>query len=260
MKTLATLSLISIFTSSIAFAGGFGGPGPFRNESSLPSGTDGTYNASLRGPNLSGVFRFQISSGTQSADILNPLPAVPSGIYSARGNSWVAWYEGIVYRGLTDASIFRGSVAGVLDPLVGSDFQRTQPNQPSRGNEINTVSIETVTNIPEQQLPGNVTIDPYTITRGYERNTQGAPLPALSPPLNLITPPAVNSTLMGGQFSGTIKNNSPTGNMSGAGKFTVVENSGTITADGGGIAPNQQQFTSKDIKFRWRGARVDTGS
>lgn len=121
MKTAASLFATALLFSILsASAGGFGGPGPFRNNSPLPTGTDGTYNASLRGANLSGVFRFTISNGSQGGDLIVP-PAVggrvSAGTYT-RPNTWVAFYQGNVVRGLTDAAIVENKVSGTLDPLL----------------------------------------------------------------------------------------------------------------------------------------------
>jgi hypothetical protein len=253
MKTLATLSLVSIFTSSVALAGGFGGPGPFRNDSPLPTGTDGTYNASLRGSNTSGIFRFSISAGTQSADILPVNPtAVGPAIYSGRNNSWVAWYEGIVYRGLTDAAIIEGNVSGVLDPMQGIGVQINPPPAPALST-VTEVTGPIVTTFPADPLvpqPGEITTAPYTSTSTTTSTTTITQAPAVPGP----------NAVVGGQFSGSINSNSPTGSMSGNGLFVVVENLGPVAGDGTIRDTTDPQFVSKEVKFRWRGARVNTGA
>jgi len=101
MKTLATLSLVSIFTSSMALAGGFGGPGPFRNGSPLPTGTDGKYQAVATANNVTGIFGFEISGGLQTS--------------RANSNNWVFFVDGEVVRGSTTANISEGKVTGVFD-------------------------------------------------------------------------------------------------------------------------------------------------
>ncbi len=96
-------SLTIIATPSVAFAGGFGGPPPFRNGSPLISGIDGSYQATARGQNVTGIFRFQYANGSQTT--------------ASNPNSWVFFVNGEVQRGRTDASIAEGSVSGVLDSL-----------------------------------------------------------------------------------------------------------------------------------------------
>jgi hypothetical protein len=104
MKTLATLSLISIFSSSIAFAGGFGGPAPFQNESPLPTGTDGTYQCVASGLNATGLITWQINNGVQTS--------------ATADNKWIMFVDGQVLSGQTSANISDGKVAGVLDTTV----------------------------------------------------------------------------------------------------------------------------------------------
>ena len=97
MKTpLTILAVLSIVAP--LHAGSFGGPPPFTNGSPLPSGTDGSYQASIRGKNLSGVVKFAQSNGTQSAT----------------GNTYAVFFQGLVYTGNTDVSIMNSKISGVL--------------------------------------------------------------------------------------------------------------------------------------------------
>lgn len=89
-----------------AQAGGFGGPGPFRNGSPLPSGTDGVYSAVANGTNLTGLFYFTLSGGLQTQ--------------GSRGNSWVFFVDGQTLRGTTSANVANGKVAGILDSGVST--------------------------------------------------------------------------------------------------------------------------------------------
>lgn len=116
MKT--ALSLLALIASiSFGHAGGFGGPPPFTNSSPLPSGTDGTYEAAVRGQNLTGIFGFQIQNGVQTA--------------AQNENTWVIFVRGNVYEGTTQASIAGNSnITGVLDgntSTVGENGQITLP-------------------------------------------------------------------------------------------------------------------------------------
>jgi hypothetical protein len=120
MKYVASLIALVLFGAALpASAGSFGGPAPFRNGSPLATGTDGLYNASLRGTNLSGVFRFSISKGSQN--LLDPDPI---------SNTWVAFYQGNIIRGNTDAAIIENKVSGTLDPLIPRPDQGIQPGIP----------------------------------------------------------------------------------------------------------------------------------
>jgi len=110
---LLTLSLIVL--GGFAQAGGFGGPPPFTNGSPLVTGIDGSYQASARGKNLSGVFRFTYSNQTQSSTVSDSTVLNPDGILSDPGNDYVFFVNGVTYRGLTQASITQSHVSGVFD-------------------------------------------------------------------------------------------------------------------------------------------------
>jgi hypothetical protein len=263
-----TLSLLAITIGGLAtsMAGGFGGPGPFRNNSPLPTGTDGLYNASMRGDNLSGILRFSINNGSQGGDITTPNPTILGGAYGARTNSWVAWYEGIVYRGLTDAAIIEGQVAGVLDVMNAPAARQGQPTSPVTGNITQTSensfedendSPTTTTAIDVVNPNGTVTtIGPGagTITTVQGNSNEST----INTPVQF--PPGINTTLMGGEFSGSIDMNSPTGAMKGSGRFAVIENLGTVDSDLEPRGPNNPQFVADEVSFKWRGARVFSGT
>ena len=72
MKIPAAL-LILIVASEYLHASA--GPPPFTNGSPLVSGVDGSYQATARGRNLTGVFRFTYSGGRQTSN-----PQLPTGI------------------------------------------------------------------------------------------------------------------------------------------------------------------------------------
>lgn len=110
MKFAFSLFALAL-TVTFAQAGGFGGPPPFTNGSPLVSGVDGSYQATARGRNLTGVFRFTYSGGRQtSAPTLSA-----NGVLSDPYNDYVFFVEGYSYRGLTQANVNDGSVSGVLD-------------------------------------------------------------------------------------------------------------------------------------------------
>ena len=99
MKTF----LLSITFALLAFdcyAGNFG-PAPFRNGSPLVTGVDGTYQATARSQNVTGIFRFAYSGGIQTAN--------------ARQNSWIFFVNGQVIRGAVEAALDDSSLTGTLD-------------------------------------------------------------------------------------------------------------------------------------------------
>jgi len=99
-------SLLAILAASTAHAGSFGGPPPFSNGSALVTGVDGSYQATARATNVSGVFRFQYSGGLQTA--------------STTKNNWVFFAGGQIQRGSVTASLDNSSVTGVLDSVAAS--------------------------------------------------------------------------------------------------------------------------------------------
>ncbi len=89
--------MLSVLTAGSLQAGGFGGPPPFTNGSPLPEGTDGVYQASARGKNLSGIISFTHSGGLQEP-----------------GGRWTIFHQGEVFTGSTDTAIMDGKISGVL--------------------------------------------------------------------------------------------------------------------------------------------------
>jgi hypothetical protein len=102
MKAAFSL-LVLIATMNLARAGSFAGPPPFTNDSPLPSGTDGTYQAVASGINLTGVFSFVISGGLQTSD------------QSTTINGWVFFVDGNIFQGSVLAAISQSKVVGLLN-------------------------------------------------------------------------------------------------------------------------------------------------
>jgi hypothetical protein len=114
MKTV--FSLRAIFaTIGFAQAGGFGGPPPFTNGSPLISGVDGSYQATARGKNLTGVFRFAYSGGRQSSNPTLPSGDSVEGLLVDPYNDYVFFVDGMSYRGMVQANVNTDAIAGVLD-------------------------------------------------------------------------------------------------------------------------------------------------
>jgi len=99
-RTLLICLYIAI-VAPVSYAGNFG-PAPFRNGSPLVSGVDGTYQATARAENLTGIFRFAYSGGSQTQ--------------ADNQNSWIFFVNGQVQRGQVVASINQSSLNGILDP------------------------------------------------------------------------------------------------------------------------------------------------
>ena len=98
MKTACSLLVL---IASATYASASAGPPPFTNGSPLVSGVDGSYQATVRGKNLSGIFRFSYTSGNQTdTDI---------------GNSYAIFADGQCYTGDVHAAINTDTVGGVLD-------------------------------------------------------------------------------------------------------------------------------------------------
>jgi len=98
MKTAFTLLFL---VASITLAKASSGPPPFTNGSPLVSGVDGSYQATVRGTNISGIIRFSYSGGNQTATVA--------------GNAYAIFVEGQSYRGNVQAAINTDTIGGVLD-------------------------------------------------------------------------------------------------------------------------------------------------
>ena len=102
MKFLLLLSFSFVLSSTLSHAGNMFGPAAFRNGSPLVSGVDGTYQATARASNITGIFRFAYSGGSQTT--------------TQRQNNWIFFREGQVIRGDVEASIDESSLTGILAP------------------------------------------------------------------------------------------------------------------------------------------------
>lgn len=115
MKVAVSLFAL-IFTTVLAQAGSFGGPPPFTNGSPLITGVDGSYQATARNTNLTGIFRFTYINGRQTSAA--DFPAFDDSIETLMldpYNDYVFFVNGLSYRGLVQANINGGSIGGVLD-------------------------------------------------------------------------------------------------------------------------------------------------
>ena len=119
------VSLTLFFAPLAAHAGNMFGPAPFRNGSPLSSGTDGIYQAVATAPNLTGIFSWAISGGSQTA--------------AQQDNKWIFFVDGQVLSGATVANVSEGKISGILD-------SNTQSGIPTNGN--GTIQLPLVFIIP----------------------------------------------------------------------------------------------------------------
>lgn len=132
MKKLLFPLAISSALLAQSFAGSFG-PGPWASGAYYPGGTDGKYQASVTGNNISGVIGFSIregSPGTLSTDTQNnqgseeddasastiQAATTASTVFDQTQNYFVIFVEGRTYTGLAVASVnvLANSVVGSL--------------------------------------------------------------------------------------------------------------------------------------------------
>lgn len=100
MKLFLLLALYLLLSSFDSIAGNFG-PAPFRNGSPLVSGNDGTYQATARAENVTGIFRFAYSGGSQTG---NPSQ-----------NNWIFFIGGQIQKGTVQANLSDSNLNGIFD-------------------------------------------------------------------------------------------------------------------------------------------------
>jgi hypothetical protein len=120
LPVLCTFAILASIGAT--HAGSFGGPPPFTDQSPLQSGIDGSYQATARGTNVTGVIRFAYSNGVQSSQ--------------GTANQYQFFVNGEVVSGGVTASITGKELAGVLG---GSDF--TVPSNSNGSTELPIVFI-----------------------------------------------------------------------------------------------------------------------
>ncbi|MFA7345810.1 MAG: hypothetical protein WC003_16035 [Terrimicrobiaceae bacterium] len=163
MKRSIALLLIA-FAAATANAGSIGGPPPFTNGSPLTTGIDGSYQASARGKNLSGVIRFAISGGVQTFGTAS----LSNDTVQRGNNSWAIFYQGRLYKGLTEAGISDSSITGVLS---ASDITPTAINnlQTSSG-----IQITTDTAFPQEALIQGQNLSGYFTATMSQKSPTGS--------------------------------------------------------------------------------------
>ncbi len=191
MKT--TFSLLFLI-ASITFAKASAGPPPFTNGSPLISGVDGSYQASVRGSNLSGVIRFAYSGGVQTT--------------SFTGNRWVIFYQGQVFSGLTTAAINDGDISGVLETANSISALGESSSSDSSSNDTANTGTSSIVSTGSLAPFGSITTTGTTAATSSSTST-GSTI------TSFVTAPA-------GFFNAELDNNSPTGSFSGKGELAAI--------------------------------------
>jgi hypothetical protein len=245
MKILAAL-LVLILASQYLHASA--GSPPFTNGSPLVSGVDGKYQATARGKNLTGVFRFTYANGSQTSS-----PQLPTGnsvpdLLTDPYNDYVFFVEGQVYRGLVQANINVGSVAGVLDNGAAGLFN---------GGSLSPSSTTTAS--PTATPTASPTATP---TASPTATPTASPTPQTTSSTQTST--VNNQLFMSGFFNGCIDQNSPFACFSGRGEVTVnvVIQNPVITSDVTSPVFNANQVVQpvSVVKFKFHGVRNATGT
>lgn len=222
-----------VFTAAFAQAGSFGGPPPFTNGSTLVTGVDGSYQATARSTNLTGVFRFTYINGrqTSAADFPSFDDDIESLILDPY-NDYVFFVDGYTYRGLTQANINGNQVGGVLD----------------NGSANAANYFGNVADVEQEGLAVGGPLDGTASIPGTGLTTE-------------VTP--AGST-MAGEFNGTIDTSSSNYAFSGKGTVTVtiytvqlVVTDFSQDADSTQITytPSIVPFSSSNRSFNFRGIR-----
>ena len=244
-----------VFLTGIVHVYASAGPPPFTNGSPLVSGVDGSYQATARGRNLTGVFRFTYANGVQTSSPQLPTGNTVPNLLTDPYNDYVFFVEGKVYRGLVQANVNVSSVAGVLDNgafnVLGADLPTPTPTVSPTASPSPTVS-PTASPSP--------TVSP-TASPSPTVSPIASPSPAVSPTVTPTPAPTqsplviASNQFLSGFFNGSIDQNSPYAAFHGRGEVTIT---GTAPVDDSGDSfATVQLFTRK---FKFRGVRNATGT
>jgi hypothetical protein len=276
-----------VFLTGIVHLYASAGPPPFTNGSPLVSGVDGSYQATARGRNLTGVFRFTYVNGVQTSSPRLPTGNTVPNLLTDPYNDYVFFVEGKVYRGLVQANVNVGSVAGVLDngafnvpggssvtptPTVSpsptasstvSPSPTVSPTvSPAASPTVSPTASPTVspTASPTVSPTASPTVSP-TASPSPTVSPTATPSPTVSPTVTPVPsptqPPLViaSNEFLSGFFNGSIDQNSPYAAFHGKGEVTIT---GTAPID-----DSDDSFTTAELftrKFKFRGVRNATGT
>jgi hypothetical protein len=272
-----------VFLTGIVHVYPSAGPPPFTNGSPLVSGVDGSYQATARGRNLTGVFRFTYANGVQTSSPQLPTGNTVSNLLTDPYNDYVFFVEGKVYRGLVQANVNVGSVAGVLDNgafnVLGADSFTSTPTvspsptvSPTATPPVSPTPTPTVTPTATPTPDGTATPTPDGTATPTPDGTAtptpdgtATPTPTVTPTATPTVTPTVTPTqpplvitsneFLSGFFNGSIDQNSPYAAFHGRGEVTIT---GTAPVnDSDDSFATAQLFTRK---FKFRGVRNATGT
>jgi hypothetical protein len=191
-----------VLLTGIVHAYASAGPPPFTNGSPLVSGVDGSYQATARGTNLTGVFRFTYANGVQTSSPQLPTGNTVSNLLTDPYNDYVFFVEGKVYRGLVQANVNVGSVAGVLDNgafnVLGADFSTSTPTvspSPTASPTVSPTASPTVspTASPTVSPTASPTVSP-TASPTVSPTASPTVSPTASPTVSPTASPTVSPT------------------------------------------------------------------
>ncbi len=117
MRFLPTLALFALALST-ASAGSLFGPPPFTNGSPLPTGVQGSYQASAVGQGITGIIRFAYNAQGNPAE-----PVLPPSDPDSRpiNNNYIFFINGTIVTGATQAAIMTDKTYGILitpNPII----------------------------------------------------------------------------------------------------------------------------------------------
>lgn len=105
LQMKALLSAAVTFGLAVSAHAGMFGPPPFTNGSPLSTGSTGKYQATARGPGISGIFKFEY--GPNGSQVVGP------------DSEYIFFFRGMVLTGNTQVSIQRNRIAGVFTEPFG---------------------------------------------------------------------------------------------------------------------------------------------
>jgi hypothetical protein len=264
-----------VFLTGVVHVYASAGPPPFTNGSPLVSGVDGSYQATARGRNLTGVFRFTYANGVQTSSPRLPTGNTVPNLLTDPYNDYVFFVEGKVYRGLVQANVNVSSVAGVLDNggfnVLGANLPTPTPTVSPTASPSPTVSptaspspTVSPTASPSPTVSPTASPSPTVSPTASPSPTVSpiaSPSPAVSPTVTPTPAPTqsplviASNQFLSGFFNGSIDQNSPYAAFHGMGEVTIT---GTASVDDSGDSfATVQLFTRK---FKFRGVRNATGT
>ena len=198
--------LIPILTSPVALAFGQNSGDPFGNGTFFP--TEGTFQTTIRGKNLSGVATF--STGIPSSG--TTVTGTTTGAFSVS-------YQGTIYTGNVDGSIdpAGGTIAATMEGSIPRGGSGTATETISSTYGVTGTQVNTITN------PSSFVIDPITGAVTVIPGGQSV----VSTPINgwidtIATSTYQDTAYVSGSFTAKLKNSFPNQIFKGKGSMTFT--------------------------------------